>query len=92
MTGDSGSAPVVIKMLRVARKKFDQLDANGNGLLEGYEIDALADWVWSRFHPGGEPLSDEQMEDFGAKLLTMLDVIYSYKHTFMNIVRRKECR
>ena len=35
-----------------ARKKFDQLDVDSSGYLDGEEIDRLAEWVWSSFHPG----------------------------------------
>ena len=34
-----------------ARKKFDQLDVDSSGYLDGKEIDLLAEWVWSSFHP-----------------------------------------
>ena len=59
-TGDVGMAIVVDKMLMKAQKKFDKLDADGNGHLEGDELVELAEWVWSSFHPGGEALSEEQ--------------------------------
>ena len=56
-----------------AQKKFDQLDANSNGLLEGDELVALAEWVWSSFHPGGDALSDEEKAAESNKLLGRLD-------------------
>ena len=35
-----------------ARKKFDQLDVDLSGYLDGKEVDHLAEWVWSSFNPG----------------------------------------
>eukprot|EP00656_Telonema_subtile_P035389 TRINITY_DN3936_c0_g1_i1.p1 TRINITY_DN3936_c0_g1~~TRINITY_DN3936_c0_g1_i1.p1 ORF type:complete len:628 (+),score=241.83 TRINITY_DN3936_c0_g1_i1:154-2037(+) len=61
------------KALIRAQKKFDQLDSDGNGMLQGAELVALADWVWSSFHPGGEALSEEHKEQVGVKLLGRLD-------------------
>merc|ERR1740115_572628 len=63
----------VDKMLGRAQKKFNQLDINGNELLEGEELIALSQWLWSSFHPGGEPLSDEQKAQESTKLLQRLD-------------------
>merc|ERR1712166_1723871 len=62
----------VDKLVRRAHKKFDQLDKNGNGLLEGEELTALGDWVWSSFHPGQNSiLAAQELE--GAKILGRLD-------------------
>ena len=72
-TGDVGWAIVVDKMVVRAQKKFDQLDTDGNGALEGEELVGLAQWVWSSFHPGGEALSEEQKADESSKLLRRLD-------------------
>ena len=70
---DQEQEPVMTKALQRARKKFNQLDVDGNGVLEGSELQALGDWVWSNFHPGGEPLSEEEKQEQGAKLLDRLD-------------------
>ena len=62
----------VDKLVRRAHKKFDQLDKNGNGLLEGEELTALGDWVLSSFHPGqASILAAQELE--GAKILGRLD-------------------
>ena len=61
------------KMMMRAKKKFDRLDVDGNGVLEGEELIGLAEWVWSRFHPGGETLSEDLKAEHGAKLLGRLD-------------------
>ena len=60
-------------MLMRAQKKFDKLDADGNGLLEGDELVELAEWVWSSFHPGGDALSEEEKAAESSKLLGRLD-------------------
>ena len=56
-----------------ARKKFQQLDTDGSGYLEGEELLHLAEWVWSSFHPDGEPLSDDERAKMSDKLLHRLD-------------------
>ena len=48
---------LIDKELRRARKKFDQMDADGNGSLDAVEMDKLAVWVLESFHPGGQPLT-----------------------------------
>lgn len=50
--------PVLKKQLERARKKFVQMDADGNGVLNGSELDKLALWVFESFHPDGEPLDE----------------------------------
>jgi len=72
-SGHAMSQRVMYKMIVRARKKFVQLDTDGNGLLEGKELMGLADWVWSCFHPGGKPLSDQEKATEGAKLVALLD-------------------
>ena len=42
-----------------ARAKFDELDANGSGTLEGDELIGLGEWIWTAFHPGGRMVSNE---------------------------------
>lgn len=51
--------PEIEKQLKRAKKKFDALDLDGNGVLNGIELMNLANWVWDSFHPGGEPLPEE---------------------------------
>jgi|EP00505_MAST-04D_sp_SCG-Rhode-Island_P001638 hypothetical protein len=55
-----------------ARKKFDQLDADGSGTLEGDELNGLAAWVWSAFHPGGEPITEREKAKITKKLTSRL--------------------
>ena len=31
--------------------KFTELDADGNGFLEGAELEKLAEWLWATFLP-----------------------------------------
>merc|ERR1712166_1673189 len=58
----------VNKFMVRARKKFDQFDYDGNGLLEGHELVDLGEWLWSSFHPGDEA-SEDKKEAEGLKLL-----------------------
>ena len=51
-----------------AKKKWDQLDADGNGVLEGDELNGLAEWVWTAFHPGGKPISAREKAKMTRKL------------------------
>ena len=48
------------KAMARARAKFVELDADGSGTLSGLEVLKLIDWVWSSFHPGGQPLAAKQ--------------------------------
>lgn len=61
------------KELKRARKKFDQMDADGSGTLEGDELQQLAIWVFGSFHVGGEPISDERKQKEAEKLRKRLD-------------------
>jgi hypothetical protein len=61
------------KELKRARKKFEQMDADGNGTLEGDELAQLAVWVFDSFHVNGEPISDERKAKEAAKLKKRLD-------------------
>jgi len=56
-----------------AKKKFIQMDKDKSGTLEAKELNSLADWVWSRFNPGGREMSEQQRQREGAKLLDRLD-------------------
>ena len=66
-------AALLDKELRRARKKFDQIDKDGSGRLDGEEMHSLALWVFESFHPGGQPLLAEDREKAAAKLRTRLD-------------------
>eukprot|EP00658_Telonema_sp_P-2_P004854 TRINITY_DN11814_c0_g1_i1.p1 TRINITY_DN11814_c0_g1~~TRINITY_DN11814_c0_g1_i1.p1 ORF type:complete len:315 (-),score=88.24 TRINITY_DN11814_c0_g1_i1:125-1024(-) len=65
--------PPQTKALARARKKFEKLDVDGNGVLQGEELETLVHWLWSSFHPDGEPLSAEQQEAETSKLMGQLD-------------------
>ena len=60
-------------MLTKAKKKFNELDADGNGVLEGNELNDLTMWSWAQFHPGGVPLTEEAQTVQSAKLIKKLD-------------------
>merc|ERR1712166_1547041 len=63
----------VDQLTKRARAKFHQLDRNKNGLLEGEELSALGNWVWSSFHPGSK-LSEADKQAEGAKILCRQDM------------------
>jgi Ca2+-binding EF-hand superfamily protein/translation elongation factor EF-1beta len=67
------TATPIDKQLVQARRVFDALDADGNGVLTGDELTQLANWVFEKFHPGDVPLTEEEREDEAAKLLSRLD-------------------
>jgi len=60
------------KLVLRARKKFDQFDVDGNGLLEGDELVSIGEWLWSSFH-AGEEASEKKKEAEGLKLLYRQD-------------------
>ena len=66
-------AAMVDKELVRARKKFNQLDGDGNGCLAGDELAELARWVFDSFHPDGQALTEAQQEAEVEKLLRRLD-------------------
>ena len=66
-------ALVEVETLVQARIKFDELDTNGNGLLDGDELVQLVEWLWTSCHSIGEPLSDKHRATKVAKLLWRLD-------------------
>ena len=51
--------------LKRARKKFDQMDKDGNGTLDAAEMRELALWVFSSFHPDGEALPADRQASWG---------------------------
>ena len=59
--------------LKRARKKFDQMDKDGNGTLDAAEMRELALWVFSSFHPGGEALPADRQQKEADKLTKRLD-------------------
>jgi hypothetical protein len=61
------------KQLGRAKKKFAQMDVDGNGVLDGDELLNLADWIFGSFHPGGERLDPEAKDLEVARLLKQLD-------------------
>jgi len=55
-----------------AEKKWNQLDANRNGVLDGDELLLLADWVWCSFHPGHAISSADRIKE-AKKILSRCD-------------------
>ena len=71
--GDAASEDVIDRMTLRAQQKFEQLDADANGVLEGHELISLGEWVWTSFHPNGQQMTEEQKVGEGSKLLGRLD-------------------
>jgi len=62
--------------LRETKKKFDELDRNSNGSLEGSELLALSDWCWSHFpvcDQSGKPVSKGDRKQAATDLLEQTD-------------------
>jgi len=52
-----------------ANDKWNELDMDGNGLLEGEEIEELAEWVWCSFRPG-KTIDPDTRKDEAAKIFS----------------------
>ena len=52
----------VAALSKRAEKKWAQLDMNGNDYLEGSELEGMAAWVWSSFHPGERMTAKDRLE------------------------------
>lgn len=63
----------VNKQLERARKKFKQIDTDGNGTLDRLEMLNLADWVFQSFHPGGKKLTEAEQDMEVAKIMQSAD-------------------
>ena len=70
---DELEAKSVGQILVEAKIKFQSLDEDDNGVLEGEELIHLAEWAWTHFRPSGEELSAELKVKHGTKLLKRLD-------------------
>ena len=46
--------------------RFDQLDRDGSGYLQGDELLALVGWVWDSYHPKGQPLGKQHRVELRA--------------------------
>lgn len=58
-----------------AMAKFNELDADGNGYLEGAELETLAEWVWASYQAdeGGAPLSEAETKAMVGTLMRTID-------------------
>ena len=70
---DTDTDPEVSEALRKAQAKFNELDVDGSGELDGQELTALCDYVWTSFNPNGQQLNDETKAAASAELLKLLD-------------------
>ena len=71
-TGYNTQAVVDI-MVRWAQSKFDQLDTEQRGYISTTHMTVLLEWVWTVFHPGGQPLSDQEKDTQEMKLLQVFE-------------------
>ena len=49
-----------VVVMRAAREKFNELDVDKSGYLEGMELDLLLNWMLASFCPNGQPLPLEE--------------------------------
>lgn len=65
---------VVPSLRREANAVFKQLDLNRNGVLDGKELDKLAEWMLARLvGPGKPPPSSRRVRKEGQRLLALMD-------------------
>ena len=57
-----------------ARAKWEELDRDANGWLEGEEIRELAAWVWQGFRPGRE-ITEEENDKEASKILKLTHAV-----------------
>lgn len=67
--------------MSAAQAKFNELDTNQNGYLEGEELIKLAEWVFDAFHPK-DKMTDYQKATETSKLLIRLDQNHDGKMDF----------
>jgi adenylate kinase family enzyme len=71
-----------------ARKKFDEIDGNGNGAIEGAEVETLARWVLDSFKPSAGtanmslPLSRAEIDGMVSKLMKRVDADHNGQMDF----------
>ena len=62
-----------IVVMRSGRLKFQELDIDGNGFLEGYELDLLFNWMLTSFCPNGLPLPLAEKELAKEEMMRQMD-------------------
>jgi hypothetical protein len=50
-----------MRLLNNARKKFQQLDKDLDGVLRGAELNELSDWVLNSYRPNGAKITTEEI-------------------------------
>ena len=70
------------KELARARKKFDQMDTNGNGMLDAAELKELVRWVFDSFHRNDIRLPADRQQKEAEKLTKKLDADGDNKLSF----------
>ena len=56
------------RRIKAAYNRFVELDADSSGFLDSDELQILAEWVWSSFHPGGKPVPVNKRNEMVNKL------------------------
>eukprot|EP00941_MAST-03F_sp_MAST-3F-sp1_P002041 g2041.t1 len=69
-------------LVRRARKKFQEMDSNNDGVLSERELIRLARWFYHSFHPNEEPLGSIEMNVLVTKLRQRIDQNYDGKIDF----------
>ena len=70
---DSRVSKAVDKQMGRAKKKFQQMDVDGNGVLDRDELLNLADWVFSSFTPGGKKFTQDEKDMEVARIMQSAD-------------------
>lgn len=63
----------IAQTLKEAKKKFDEMDRNKNGFLEGNELLALSDWCWKQFPVTGKEITKSNRKQAATDLLERTD-------------------
>lgn len=57
-----------------AKAKFDELDTDSNGVLDGEEIDSFIEWVYMSFRPANsEPMKEDTRKKLRERIMKKLD-------------------
>lgn len=56
-----------------AAQKFKELDADGSNYLQGAEVEAFAQWIYSQFHPDSKELTEAETKKQAKKIMERLD-------------------
>jgi len=66
-----------------AKKKFEKFDTDGDGALDYWEMDQMAEWIFTSFHPEGEEISPDVIRVESEKIRRRLDADDDHQITFI---------